>query len=297
MCDLPLADIAVDNSDLEVGILIGSDYYWALTTGQIRRGEAGPVTIEAKLGWVLSGPVCHHTAFPASSVNLISCTHVLKVATRTMNESVDDVNSDQPSLEVLRFTSVVFGVTASPFLLGGTIRHHLKKYDNVDPEFVRLMLEPLYVDYADAGGHDVNEAFDLYVKSKLRFQEGGFRLRKWGSISEELMRMIKENEKCDVKSNVCSSVIEEDQTFARYSIGNQESESDERKVLGLSWDNKNNGFKFSFNNLIDLASELPVTKRSVLSVVARIYDPLGVISPVVIPVKVLFQQICRRKGH
>ena len=34
-----------------------------------------------------------------------------------------------------------------------------------------------------------------------------------------------------------------------------------------------------------------------MSVVARIYDPLGVISPVVIPVKVLFQQICRRNGH
>ena len=34
-----------------------------------------------------------------------------------------------------------------------------------------------------------------------------------------------------------------------------------------------------------------------MSVVARIYDPLGVISPVVIPVKVLFQQICRRKGR
>ena len=185
------------------------------------------------------------------------------------------MNSDQPSLEVLRFTRVVFGVTASPFLLGGTIHHHLKKYDKVDPEFVRLMLDSLYVDDVDAGGHDVNEAFDLYVKSKLRFQEGGFRLHKWGSNSEEFMRMIEENEK----------------------FGNQESESDERKVLGLSWDNKNDEFKFSFNNLIDLASELPVTKRSVLSVVARMYDPLGVISPVVIPVKVLFQQICRRKGH
>ena len=209
----------------------------------------------------------------------------------------DDVNSDQPSLEVLRFTCVVFGVTASSFLLGGTIHHHLLKYDNEDPEFVRLTLKSLCVDDVDAGGHDVNEAFDLYVKSKLRFQEGGFSLHKWGSNSEELIRIIEENEKCDVKSNVCSSVIEEDQTFARYSIGNQESVSDERTVLGLSWDNKNDEFEFSFNNLIGLASELPVTKRSVLSVAGRIYDPLGVISPVVIPIKVLFQQICRRKGH
>ena len=47
--------------------------------------------------------------------------------------------------------------------------------------------------------------------------------------------MIEENEKWDVKSNMVSSVTEEDQTFTRYSFGNQESESDERKVLGFSW--------------------------------------------------------------
>ena len=210
---------------------------------------------------------------------------------------IDDLNSDPPSSEVLTFTGVVVGVTTSPFLLGGTIRRHLLKYDNEDPEFVRLMLESLYVDDVDAGGHDVNVAFDLYLKSKLRFQEGGFRLRKWGSNLEELMRMIEENKKCDVKSNVVSSVTEENQTFARYSVGKQESESDERRVLGLSWDSKNDEFKFSFKNFIDLASELPGAKQSVLSVGARIYDPLGVISPIVIPIKVLFQQICRRKGH
>ena len=112
---------------------------------------------------------------------------------------IDDVNSHQPSSEVLRFTCVMFSVTASPFLLGGTIYHHLLKYDNEDPEFVHLILESLYIDDVDAGGHDVNEAFDLYVKSKLRLQEGGFRLHKWGSNSKELMRMIEENEKCNVK--------------------------------------------------------------------------------------------------
>ena len=191
---------------------------------------------------------------------------------------------------MLKFTCVVFGVTASPFLLGGTIHHYSLKYDNEDPEFVRLMLESLYVDNVDARGHDVNEAFELYVKSKLRFQEGGFTLHKWGLNSEELMRMIEENEKCDVKSNAVSSMTEEDQTFARYSVKNQESESDERKLLGLSWDSKNDEFKFSFKNLINLASELPVTKRSVLSVAARIYDPLSVILPVVILIKVLFSR-------
>ena len=68
----------------------------------VKTGEAEPVAIERKLGWVLSGPVCHHTAFPAPPVNLISCTHVLKVATRTMNESVN-FEHDQLKQGLARF--------------------------------------------------------------------------------------------------------------------------------------------------------------------------------------------------
>ena len=68
-----------------------------------------------------------------------------------------------------------------------------------------------------AGGHDVSEAFDLYAKSKLRFQERELRLRKWGSKSEELMRVIEENEKCGGKSNVVSSVTEEDHYICKVS--------------------------------------------------------------------------------
>ena len=42
---------------MEANILIGSDYYWELTTSRTRRGKSGPVAIYRKLGWVLSGPV------------------------------------------------------------------------------------------------------------------------------------------------------------------------------------------------------------------------------------------------
>ena len=80
---------------------------------------------------------------------------------------LDDVMSDQPSLEVLM--CVVFGVTACSFLLGGTRHHHLLKYDKEGPKFVRMMLEPLHIDDMNAGGHYENEAFDLYVKSNMRF--------------------------------------------------------------------------------------------------------------------------------
>ncbi len=45
-----------ETSSLEVDVLIGCDLYWELITGNIRCGDSGPVAIQTRLGWVLSGP-------------------------------------------------------------------------------------------------------------------------------------------------------------------------------------------------------------------------------------------------
>ena len=57
---------------------------WELTTGEIRRGNTGPVAIGAKLGWVLSGP---GLSMPTqlSATNLIT-THILTVGARPLND-------------------------------------------------------------------------------------------------------------------------------------------------------------------------------------------------------------------
>ena len=45
----------------------------------------------------------------------------------------------------------------------------------------------------------------------------------------------------------------------------------------------------------NIAAELPLTKPSVLSVVARLFDPLGLLAPIIVPMKVLFQELCVSK--
>ena len=45
----------------------------------------------------------------------------------------------------------------------------------------------------------------------------------------------------------------------------------------------------------NIAAELPLTKRLVLSVVARLFDPLGLLAPIIVPMKVLFQELCVSK--
>ena len=56
LSELEFADEPKVGQQLDVDILIGSDHYWDLITGQVQRGIDGPVAIDTKLGWVLSGP-------------------------------------------------------------------------------------------------------------------------------------------------------------------------------------------------------------------------------------------------
>ena len=45
------------SSGSSIDLLIGSDYYWNFVTGETKRGEDGPIAVNSKLGWLLSGPI------------------------------------------------------------------------------------------------------------------------------------------------------------------------------------------------------------------------------------------------
>ena len=39
----------------KIDVLLGSDCYWSVVTGQMIAGDQGPVALDSKLGWLLSG--------------------------------------------------------------------------------------------------------------------------------------------------------------------------------------------------------------------------------------------------
>ena len=53
---LRLADPVRTRGPLEIDIIIGNDYYGSLVTGEIIKGD-GPMAMNSKFGWLLSGPV------------------------------------------------------------------------------------------------------------------------------------------------------------------------------------------------------------------------------------------------
>ena len=154
-----------------------------------------------------------------------------------------DLNS--PILEY-RFTREVFGAGPSPYILGGTVRHHMEQYKAIDPEFVEDVNESLYVDDYVSGGDEKLEICERKQKLQERFEAGGFTLRKWYTNEKSIARKI-----------------------------NDEPSNEERKVLGTIWDPGEDLLKI---NLAVPESQGPTTKPQLLSSLSAIYDPLELLA-------------------
>ena len=64
------------------------------------------------------------------------------------------------------------------------------------------------------------------------------------------------------------------------------------KVLGIVWDTKSHRLVFSFENLIESFNNIIPAKRNTLSLIDKFYDPIGLIQPIIINLKLLFQKVC-----
>ena len=191
-----------------------------------------------------------------------------------------------------RFTRVVFGLRPSPAILRAVILHHLDKYNCEHPKLVEQIRAGLYVNDLITGTDSVESAFQFYSKSKQIMKEAGLNLRKWKTNSSELLNQIEEVEASqDALPNEAVSTIAEDQSCVENSTSLLKPKMC-GKLLGVIWDNQSDELLVDLSELSDYVKCLPVTKRSVLKLSARIFDPLGLVSPLVIRLKLLFRSLC-----
>ena len=64
------------------------------------------------------------------------------------------------------------------------------------------------------------------------------------------------------------------------------------KILGVGYEKDTDRLYISVRDIAKNGLDLKKTKRNLLSMSASIYDPFGIISPVVLPLKLLFQKVC-----
>ena len=79
---IKLAESCKESEDMEIDLLVWGDHVWKFPLNEVIRGEndlEGPVAVNTRVGWVLSGPVQIESKETLSGVNFVATTHVLKV--------------------------------------------------------------------------------------------------------------------------------------------------------------------------------------------------------------------------
>jgi hypothetical protein len=162
---------------------------------------------------------------------------------------------------------VTYGTKSAPLL---ATRCLLQISDSVDNETTkRAIKQDFYVYDFISGADSVEEGLQLYANVSAALQGAGMPLRKWSSNSNTLLSQIPH--------------YQSDPTFVL-----RLNEEETISTLGLSWQPSVDQFRFVINPYIPPTN---MTKRTFLSDINRVYDPLGFLTPVLIVGKILVQQL------
>ena len=178
---------------------------------------------------------------------------------------------DEKSLVILRLLRVPFGRGPSPFILGATLGEYFKNCEEKYPETVVELKKNVYVDDVISGGENEDQLRKFKEEAMALFKEAGFTLHKWHST----MKTLEDQSQQDGY-----------ETYAKETLGTKPMES---KLLGLYWNKSNDTLAVNFE---DCKKMHELTKRGVLRAMAKVYDPLGIASPISLSAKHIYQQIC-----
>ena len=174
----------------------------------------------------------------------------------------EDVHDPNSKILTYRFKVVLFGSTASQFLLNSTIIFHLSKFNN---ETAKTILRNVYIDNVIATFNCENDLYKFYQESKIMLSSGGFNLREWCSNSKDFMDKLSLTDKM---------------------------EKEMINVLGLKWNV--DADTLSIQSCAPAILE-KLTKRQIVSNVSKTFDPLGFLLPITVAGKILIQDLWRSK--
>lgn len=167
---------------------------------------------------------------------------------------------------------VPFGTTCSPFLLAATIRHHLDQMSVNYPETTKLLRNSVYVDDILMGAECVEDALRLRAEVTEIFSSASMKLHQWASNDPRALS-TQPTQPSELPLGQLTGVL---------------------KVLGLVWRPDTDVLSFSPGNALEFVQQRTDTKRFMLQTTSRLYDPLGMLTPFTIRMKICFQKLWRK---
>ncbi|XP_046557263.1 uncharacterized protein LOC124266512 [Haliotis rubra] len=180
-----------------------------------------------------------------------------------------DLNAD---LQEYRMGVHIFGAVSSPsisnFALKATANRAEERFGSLVADVIR---KNFYVDDCLKSVENDKTAIKLIYDVRAACADGGFKLTKFTSNSRNVLKSIPVG---DHSKEIQTRDLDYDELPIE-------------RALGMKWYVNTDTFGFSTDFI-----EKPVTRRGLLSTVSSLYDPLGIVTPIILPAKRILQELC-----
>ncbi|GFS64474.1 uncharacterized protein TNCV_3956221 [Trichonephila clavipes] len=163
-------------------------------------------------------------------------------------------------IKMYELTTVTYGTVSVPYLATRTLKQLAMYEANNFPLAAPVVMSDCYMDDILSGSESIEEVIDLQHQLIGMFKTAGMHLHKW-----------------------CGNLPEITSNLQEYAF----LESDETKALVIIRNPKLDCFLFR----IQQQRLTSFTKRMVLSTIARIFDPLGLLGPIITWAKIFMQRL------
>lgn len=181
----------------------------------------------------------------------------------------------EPSVYVMQV--MTFGACCSPSCAQYVKNLNANQYAGQYPRASEAIHRNHYVDDMLVSVETEEEAIKLAQEVRFIHSQAGFEIRNWMSNSAEVLNALEQGEMNEKDLNVGAEMATE-------------------KVLGMWWCTATDTFTYKLSAKHDvelLTGRRKPTKRDMLRTLACIFDPLGLISNLLIYLKVLLQEVWR----
>lgn len=179
-------------------------------------------------------------------------------------------NSEE-SVKVFSLNTVTYGTTSAPFQATRCLVEIANENEIQYPQAAKVIRQAFYMDDLLLSVNSETEAVKIYRDLTKILGQANFHLRKWSSNSKEFLEvLLKENNYRNEDNFILSH------------------KDKQLKTLGIAWDPETDVLKYCINVNVNISE---ITKRTILSTISQIFDPLGLVGPAIIQAKLLIQAL------
>nr|XP_012153201.1 PREDICTED: uncharacterized protein LOC105664204 [Megachile rotundata] len=177
-------------------------------------------------------------------------------------------NTNADPLSEFRLCTVTYGTAPAAFLAQRVLMQLGEDEGAAYPLALPVLRHQMYVDDFIFGADDLQSAINTRNQLISLLHKGGFRLRKWASNCPSLLQGIDPSD----HGLAYEKPLKGDEYV---------------KVLGIFWNPDSDALKYR----VRVQNEPRCSKRTILSLISRLFDPLGLVAPVIITAKILMQKL------